>query len=167
MSLTDPAPVRIVVLGLGNTLLGDEGLGVRALHALRERVGDTYPEIEWVDGGTSGLEALACIEGRSHLLLLDAVQTGAAPGTLIRLTSDEIPATIALKLSMHEVVLADALALSALRGTLPGTRVLLGIVPEVIDWGEDLSTAVGDAMGALIAASERELRTWMKVPQET
>ncbi len=151
---------RILVLGLGNTLLGDEGLGVRALERLHALMGDARAEIVWLDGGTLGLEALPYLEEATHLLVLDAVQTGAPPGVLVRLEGDAIPAVIALKLSMHQVALADALAMARLRGTLPVQRVLWGLTPAVLDWGETLSLAVAAQIEALVAAAARELEGW-------
>jgi hydrogenase maturation protease len=159
MGNTDDTP-RILVLGLGNTLLSDEGLGVQAMERLHARIGDACPRVTWLDGGTLGLEALPYLEDCTHLLVLDAVQTGAPPGSLVRLEGEGIPTAIAQKLSMHQVALADALAVARLRGTLPAKRVLWGLTPALLDWGETLSNPVSRAMDALVYAAEKELREW-------
>ncbi|MFO7697837.1 MAG: HyaD/HybD family hydrogenase maturation endopeptidase [Anaerolineae bacterium] len=155
-----PKRPSILVLGLGNTLLSDEGLGVQALERLHASLGDARTDIAWLDGGTMGLEALPYIEEASHLLILDAIQTGDPPGALVCLQDDAIPAAIARKLSMHQVALADALAMAALRGTLPTRRVLLGITPAELDWGLTLSEVVSAQMDDLVAAAAGVLATW-------
>jgi hydrogenase maturation protease len=149
---------RVLVLGLGNTLLSDEGVGVQALDRLHARY--ELPGVTLQDGGTMGLEALPYLEAATHVLVLDAVQTGAPPGTLVRLVGEAIPAIVALKLSMHQVGLQEALAMARLRGTLPSQLVLLGIVPAVLDWGLALSPAVAAQLDALVEAAAAELAAW-------
>lgn len=82
---------NVLVLGVGNILLSDEGIGVRVVEALQQRY--RVPEgVEMVDGGTCGMDLLDLIAGRDHLILVDAVATGGPPGTVVRLEGDEIPA---------------------------------------------------------------------------
>jgi hydrogenase maturation protease len=149
----------ILVLGLGNLLLQDEGLGVHALEQLAA-LGPQSPEIELLDGGTLGLELLPRIEGATHLLILDAVRTGALPGTLVRLEGDAIPAALAHKVSPHQVGLQELLAVAAFRGALPAERVLLGLEPASLDWGTELTPEVADSMSALVGAAIEQLRAW-------
>ena len=115
-------------------MLSDEGLGVAAVQRLTEtyRLG---PEVEVLDGGTMGLDLLYRLEGVSHLIIVDAVKTGGAPGDLVRLEGDEIPKALATKMSMHQVGLQELLAVSELRGTLPPHVVLWGMEPASLDWG--------------------------------
>jgi hydrogenase maturation protease len=149
----------ILVLGLGNILLQDESLGVRALERLAE-LAPQSPTIELLDGGTLGLELLPRIEGATHLLILDAVRTGASPGTLVRLTGDAIPVALAHKISPHQVGLQELLAVAAFQGTLPAERVLLGLEPASLDWGAELTPAVADSMSTLVEAALAQLRLW-------
>ncbi|NTV64847.1 MAG: hydrogenase maturation protease, partial [Oscillochloris sp.] len=95
-------------MGLGNIILRDEGLGVRAYERLVERY--TLPaDIEGMDGGTLGLNLLPYLEDARRVLLIDAVRSGHEPGSIIRLEGDAIPAALALKMSMHQAGLHDLL----------------------------------------------------------
>jgi hydrogenase maturation protease len=152
-------PGGILVLGLGNILLRDEGLGVRALERLQAEV-DLPSRVRALDGGTMGLDLLPYIAGASRLLILDALRMGGAPGSLVRLEDDEIPAALAIKLSVHQVGLQELLAASRFQGTLPARITLLGIEPETIEWGLDFSPPVSAALDALVDAAVRELRAW-------
>ncbi len=110
---------RTVVLGVGNPLMGDDGLGLAALESLRHGW-RLPPTVELVDGGTWGLTLLPAIEAADRLLLIDAIDTGGAPpGTLHQLERDAIPRHLATKLSPHEVDLREVLALAELRGNAP------------------------------------------------
>ena len=149
----------ILVLGVGNVLLSDEGAGVRALERLQARY--LLPaQVQVLDGGTMGLDLLPYIEQASSLLLLDAVRMGQPPGSLVRLKGDEIPAALALKLSVHQVGLQELLAASLFRQTLPSRIVLLGIEPAVIQWGLELSAPVAAALDDLASAAASELESW-------
>ena len=148
-----------LVLGIGNILLQDEGLGIHAL----ERLTQDYvlpPGVRGMDGGVMGLDLLPYLEESAALLLIDAVQTGQPPGTLIRLEGEAIPATLALKMSMHQAGLQELLATSQLQGTLPSKVVLWGMEPANIDWGLGLSAPVVAGLDALVRAVVRELREW-------
>jgi hydrogenase maturation protease len=147
---------RILVLGLGNTLLSDEGLGVAAVRRLAETY-RCWPEVEVLDGGTLALDLLYRLEGISDLLIVDAVKTGATPGTLVRLEGDEIPKALATKMSMHQVGLQELLAVSELRGTLPARVVLWGMEPASLDWGAELTSPVASQLDALVRAVAHEL----------
>ena len=150
---------NVLVLGIGNVLLADEGAGVRALERLQERY--ALPEqVQALDGGTMGLDLLPYVEQASSLLILDAVQTGRPPGSLVRLEGDEIPAALALKLSVHQVGFQELLAASLFRGTLPKRIVLWGIEPASVEWGLDLSPAVAAKLDGLVLSAVQELRGW-------
>jgi hydrogenase maturation protease len=155
------APVEqdVLVLGLGNILLRDEGVGVRALERLRAEY-RLPPRVRALDGGTMGLDLLPYLGGASRLLILDALQMGGPPGRLARLVDDEIPTVLALKLSIHQVGLQELLAASRFQGTLPETLTLLGLEPASIEWGLELSPPVSAALNSLIKAAVQELRTW-------
>jgi hydrogenase maturation protease len=150
---------RILVLGLGNILLTDEGLGVRAV----ERLAATYelPEnVELLDGGTLGLDLLPRLAGVDALLLVDALKAGGQPGALVRLEEDAIQAVLAVKMSVHQVGLQELLAVSAFQGTRPSQIVLWGMEPAEIDWGLELSPPVAVRLDALAEAVGQELRAW-------
>jgi hydrogenase maturation protease len=150
---------RILLMGLGNILLQDEGLGVRAL----ERLTDNYAlpaEVEAVDGGTMGLDLLPYLEQVSDLLIMDAVQTGQPPGTLVRLEGEAIRAALSLKMSMHQVGLQELLAVSDLQGALPPRVVVWGMEPALLGWGLALSSHVAARMDNLVQAVAKELCDW-------
>lgn len=148
-----------VVLGLGNVLRRDEGLGIRALELLQRRY--TVPDnITLVDGGTLGLDLLAYVEGAEHLLVLDAALTDDPPGTLLRIAGAAIPAYFGLRTSPHEVGLADLLAVARLRGTEPREVVVLGMQPEALELGWGLSTTIAAKLDMLVEAAAAELRRW-------
>jgi hydrogenase maturation protease len=150
---------HVVVLGLGNLLRRDEGLGIRALERLQERY-RLPPEVQVIDGGTLGLELLSYIEGASHVLVLDAALTDSPAGTFIRLADSEMPAFFGIRTSPHEFALADLLAVMKLRGTEPGSLVVLGMQPETIELGWDLSQAVTDKLDAFVDMAVVELQQW-------
>ena len=147
---------KTLVLGLGNILLQDEGLGVRAVEQLVARY-ELPPDVEVLDGGTLGLDLLPRLDGVHTLLLVDAVKSGQPPGALIRLEGDAIPAALALKMSMHQLGLGDLLAVSTLRGTLPPRVILWGMEPASFDWSLDLSSPVTARLDELVQVVVQEL----------
>jgi hydrogenase maturation protease len=150
---------NVLVLGIGNILLRDEGAGIRALERLRARYLLPKP-VQALDGGTMGLDLLPYIEQASSLLILDTVRTGRSPGSLVRLERDEIPAALALKLSVHQVGFQELLAASLFRQTLPSRLVLWGIEPAVVNWGLELSAPVAASLDDLAGAAALELQNW-------
>lgn len=150
---------HILLLGLGNILLRDEGVGIRALERIQARY--HLPDaVQPIDGGVLGLELLTYMEEATALLVIDAVQTGKPPGTLVRLEGAEIPATLALKMSMHQVGFQEVMALSYLRGTAPPRTVVWGIEPAVLEPGTELSPVVAEQLDSLVQSVVSELGTW-------
>jgi hydrogenase maturation protease len=151
--------MKILVLGLGNILLHDEGIGVRVIEQLRARY--TFPDdVIVLDGGTLGLDLLAYIEEASHLVIVDAVNAGKEPGTLVRLVNDEIPAFLGPKVSPHQVGLQDLLALARLRGHFPTEVVLWGVQIEQLEPGLTLSPKVAAQIDPLCLRVIEELARW-------
>lgn len=150
-------PTSLLVLGLGNVLLADDGVGPAAIAWLQERVLPPAGVVV-VDGGTLGLSLLSYVEETETLLLIDAVMTGAAPGTLVRLEGDAVGPAVATRLSPHQIGVADLLEGATWRGKRPARILLLGIVPESIDLGVGLTPAVARSMPALIELIVGEAR---------
>jgi hydrogenase maturation protease len=149
----------VTVLGVGNILLQDEGLGVRAVEHLSAHYG--LPEdVRVVDGGALGLNLLPLIEDTNSLLIIDAIQASQEPGALVRLEGEDISGALALKMSMHQVGLRELLAVSSLRQTLPSRLVLWGMQPASIGWGLELSPPVAAGLGSLVEEVVGELRRW-------
>jgi len=156
---------NVLVLGLGNILLRDEGVGVRAVERLQERF-DFPAEVQVLDGGTLGLDLLPYVETADRLLILDAVETDHTPGTLVRLYGDEVPAFLSIKVSPHQMGLADLLAASRLRGQFPRELVLWGVKPEIVDAGLELSPPIAAQLDALVDRAIAELARWGIHPTE-
>jgi hydrogenase maturation protease len=152
---------RIIILGLGNLIRSDDGVGIHAIHQLmRDR---RIPEsVELLDGGTLGLQLLPAIQGVTHLLVLDAINTGAIPGTLARFDMSEME-PLPGSPSVHQIGFADVMAALRLLEKFPQRMILLGVQPEETGWGDKLSNAVQTSLPALIEAAMDELQQW--VPQ--
>ena len=147
---------RVVVIGLGNPLMGDDGLGLAVLDELR--AGYALPEdVELVDGGTWGMTLLPTIEDANELILIDAIDAGQPPGTLVRLERDRLPRYLATKISPHQVDLRDVLGLAELRGTLPRDTVALGLQPASIEFRNSLSDVLRCRVDTLARAVVQEL----------
>jgi hydrogenase maturation protease len=152
----DTAPGPVLVLGMGNILLTDEGLGVRALEAFRSRF-EIPQGVELLDGGTTGMGLLDDISGREHLVVLDAVQTGAAPGTLTVLRDGEIPVYFGRRATPHQLGLSDVLATLELAGEKPARVTVLGIVPDSLELSLELSDTIARQLDRLVDALAAEL----------
>lgn len=153
----------ILVLGLGNILLSDEGIGIRVLEALQGRC--TWPDhVTFMDGGVMGLEIMPYLESASKVLVLDAVITQAPPATLVRLADNEIPAMVAMKMSVHQVGFQEALAMCTVRDTLPEAMVLLGVTPQTLEPGVGLSPDVEAQIPAMVREAMVVLQAWQANP---
>ncbi len=150
---------KTLVLGLGNIIMRDEGLGVRACERLTQRY-RLPDDVTVLDGGTLGLDLLSYLEEVTDLLIIDAVSAGALPGSLVRLENEQIPQTLALKTSMHQVGLQELLAVMALRGQTLLRVVLWGMEPLILEPGLDLSEPVAMNLDALVTSVVAELRSW-------
>jgi hydrogenase maturation protease len=148
---------KVVVLGVGNLIMGDEGLGVRCIEQL-DADGVLPAGVVTIDGGTSTHELLGDLEDLELLVIVDAVASGGPPGSLIRLEGDRIPSAFSNKLSPHQHGINDLLATLRLLGRAPGRVVLHGVTPGCIELGLELSAAVEAALPALEARVLAELR---------
>jgi hydrogenase maturation protease len=143
---------RVLVLGVGNTLLGDEAAGVRVVEALASR--RPWPDgVEFVDGGTLSFTLAGTVAAHDALLVIDAAELGAAPGTVQLFQDDRMDAFLGgnRRQSVHEVSLLDVLAITRVEGLLPARRALIAIQPERIEWSESLSPAVAGAQERVCA----------------
>jgi hydrogenase maturation protease len=141
---------------MGNILLEDEGLGIRALEVL-QRDYEWPSGVELLDGGTTGMGLLDDISGREHLLVLDAVQTGEPPGTLVTMRGDEVPVYFGIRVTPHQLGLSDVLATLELSGEQPGSVTVLGLVPHSLEMSLELSRPIQARLGSLVEAAVGEL----------
>lgn len=147
----------VVVMGLGNVLLMDDGVGIAALHRLR-RDYRMPAGVELLDGGTLGLSLLPYIERARHLILLDAVRAdGASPGDLVRVEGAAVAPVVAERLSPHQVGVADLLAGAHLLERYPDSVVLLGVAPAEIELGTERTPDVEASLPALVEMAAQEL----------
>lgn len=142
---TEPAP--ILVLGLGNLLLSDDGIGPAVLQQLANSSFMWPKEVEFVDGGTQGLALLAQLEGRRSVIIVDALQTGAPPGTVHRLTLNQLRAISPGRANCgHEGNAGELLAAAQLLGELPDRLFIVGVEPQHVSTGFGLSDMVKQAI---------------------
>jgi hydrogenase maturation protease len=155
---------RALVIGLGNPLMGDDGLGLAALERLR---GAGLPgSVELLDGGTWGLNLLHRIEAADQVLFLDAVDAGRAPGDPVVLEREELPRLLDVKLSPHQIDLREVLALAELRGALPPRMAAVGLQPASVEMRAGLSPLLAERLGELVAMALDRLRAWGHVVPE-
>jgi len=148
--------LRAIILGIGNTILSDEGVGVHAAEALRAAY--ALPEgVEVIDGGTAGMELLDPLAGIDLLLVLDAVKAKRAPGTVICLVGKEVPVFFRSKLSPHQVSICDVLASLEFAGDPPKDLVLIGCEPLSLELGTELTPTVAEKVPEMVAAAVEQL----------
>lgn len=156
--------MRVLVLGLGNILLRDEGVGVRVIEALAGRY--LMPAgVELLDGGTSGMDLLDAIAGCDHLLICDAVRADAPPASVIRLSDAQVPALFRNRYSPHQLGVADVLATLVLTDETPASITLIGVVPADLGLGLELSPEVARAAERAAECLVAELRGLGLVPE--
>lgn len=147
-----------LVVGLGNPLRGDDGVGVRVAQALAKQ--ELPDGVEVVDGGTLGLGIVPLIEGRQRVILVDAAEVGRDPGEFTRFTLDEAHLLgTDQHLSVHDASLRDALQLAQVLQVLPDKVVVFGVQPATTQWDRELSPQVEATLPELIAAVLSEAAT--------
>lgn len=152
---------RTLVLGMGNTLLQDDGAGVHAVRLLQEQAGG-MPETEFLDVGTLSFTLAAVIEDAEKLIIIDAAKMQQAPGTVQVFEGEEMDHFLnrRRRLSVHEVSLVDLLAIARLTGMLPAQRALIGIEPQSIEWGDAPTSPVTQALPQAGAAALELIERW-------
>lgn len=145
----------VLVLGVGNIIMRDEGAGVEAVRRLAIRF--EIPEnVKCMDGGTQGMALLDRIMDARRLVVVDAVRTGDEPGTVVRFTPDEVAKETRFLSTTHQIGIPELLAIAGFEGRAPET-VIIGIVPEDISPGEGLSQTVERAMDRAVELVAEEL----------
>jgi hydrogenase maturation protease len=147
-----------VVIGVDNTILSDEGVGVHAAKLL-ESDPRLPAGVRVLDGGTIGLELVPYASEASHVLLLDAMTSGQAPGALARMAGKELLAATGGR-SVHQLGVADLLSALFLVSARPQEIVVLGVEPGNTDWGTSLSPEVEAALVPLVNAAFAQLKLW-------
>ncbi|MFZ4858464.1 MAG: HyaD/HybD family hydrogenase maturation endopeptidase [Desulfuromonadaceae bacterium] len=153
------SPISVLVLGIGNLVMCDDGVGVLVAQRLQQQY--LFPDnVEIMDGGTLGLDLLPKLENITNLILIDAVETGNKAGTCVRLYGNELPIALETKISPHQMGLKDLLAVSELMGHSPQEMVLLGVQPRSIEMEIGLTPEVEAQVDTLVANVLTELKNW-------
>jgi hydrogenase maturation protease len=153
---------KTVVLGVGNTIFSDDGVGVHAARLLKNDA-RLPADVSVLDGGTLGLELLAYVCDATRVLFLDAVNSGETPGTLSRMTADELLG-ISSGSNVHQLGVVDLIAAMILVSDAPREIIVLGVQPANTDWGTELSPRIRAALKPLVDAALTELRRWTASP---
>jgi hydrogenase maturation protease len=156
--------VRVLVLGIGNSLLTDDGVGVHAALRLAAALGDS-PDVTVLDAGTQSFSLFHYVECADALIALDAARDGRAPGELVLREGADFDRFVRRAgRSVHEVGLADLLDMARLGGRLPAHRVLIGIEPAATGWGLECTPAVEQAIPAAVNAALDHIHRWRARP---
>jgi hydrogenase maturation protease len=157
--MNDPGGGGVLVIGLGNPMMADDGLGLAALERLRQ--GWRLPKsVHLVDGGTWGMNLLPLIEEAERIVFLDAIDAGRPVGSLVQLEREELPRLFALKLSAHQIDLREVLAVAELRGTLPSDLAAIGLQPGRLELSSGLSPELECRLDELLTAVVARLERW-------
>jgi len=151
------------VIGVGNILLCDEGIGVHVVRELSRRGG--MPGVEFVDGGVAGATLLHLVEGEERVVLVDAVDAPFPPGTVVRMTPGDLAGSGGPAWSLHDLNLSDTLGMMRLRETLP-EMILLGVVPADIEtYSLDLSETIAARFGEIVEKVRSEIAAFAASPR--
>ncbi len=154
----EPA-LKIIVLGIGNTLISDDGVGVHIVNKLKQEY--TFPDnVTLIDGGTKGLDLLPFIEGSDRLLIIDAANFKKEPGIIDTVINDKIPAFLSHKLSAHQIGLPDMLFAAKLMDICPKEMCLIGIQPKSMETSTEMSEEIKARFDDLYARVLDKLREW-------
>lgn len=149
---------KVVVLGVGNILLKDEGIGVHVVRVLQEMMPEQRPDLEIIDGGTAP-DAFLLLNGVYKLVIVDAVRAGGTPGAVYRFHPDDIRSLNSISLSVHQVGVLNSLQMMALAGSSPEEVVIIGVEPAEIDWGLELSPGLSQRMPQVLKVVVDEIAT--------
>ena len=153
--------MKTLVLGIGNTLLTDEGIGIHVLQALEPELAN-WPDVTLLDGGTLSFTLAGPIEDADALIVVDAANLQMQPGAWTLLEGEAMDAFLMgnRKSTVHEVGLTDLRAIAILAGHWPEKRAMLAIRPDVVDWGEFPTPSVAAAIPPACAAIVEQIREW-------
>ncbi|MFH1169854.1 MAG: HyaD/HybD family hydrogenase maturation endopeptidase [Chloroflexota bacterium] len=151
----EPEPLpRVVIIGVGNLLLTDEGIGVHAVMALQKA--GLPPDVRVIDGGTSP-DVITYCEAGEKLIIIDAMQAGYEPGTIYRLHPPDLALVSEDKVSAHQLGVIQSLELMKLAGREPPETVIIGVEPQTMDWGTELSATLREKLPEIITTVIREI----------
>ena len=149
--------MKITVLGLGNILLRDEGVGI---HVLKDLENHLPEDVEILDGGTIGLPLLTYLSDATHLVIIDAVRTDAPPGTVMLFGQEELMRGPPVRFSVHDISITDLISLLKFKYDRLKDVRLIGVVPERTGEGIGLSERVKRAVGKVEGMVKGVIEEW-------
>lgn len=161
--LNELAQPKIIILGIGNLLLGDEGIGIHFVRMLNEDDLD-YANLEIIDGGICP-EFASFVEDAHKLIIVDAVKGGKKPGTIYHFSIDAVMVDLPMKLSLHQMDVIDSLKMLKLVGREPKDTIIIGIEPKNIDCGLELSPEVKKGLAELRKIVIEEIKKTKLLPR--
>jgi hydrogenase maturation protease len=150
---------KITILGIGNTLFSDEGVGIYLLPILETALKD-YENIEFIEGLTDGMKLLGPVEDAENLIIIDAINAGKPGGTIIKLEGDEIPAYFGIKMSVHQMGFQEVLLAAKLRERYPKQIVMYGMQPTSLELGIGLTEKNQARLEELAKSIICQVETW-------
>jgi hydrogenase maturation protease len=150
---------KITILGIGNTLFSDEGVGVHVLPLLEEMY-DGDPTIEIIEGSTDGIKLLGPVEDAEYLIVIDAINAGKQGGTLITLVDEQIPAYFGIKMSIHQMGFQEVLLAAKLRERYPKHIVMFGMQPSSLELGVQLTDINQEKLPDLVDLVKSQINQW-------
>lgn len=153
---------KITILGIGNTLFSDEGVGIHLLPLLEDALKDVE-NIEIIEGLTDGMKLLGPVEDAENLIIIDAINAGKEPGTIITLVEDEIPAYFGIKMSIHQLGFQEVLLAAKLRERYPKKIVMFGMQPTSLQMGIELTDTNQKKLGELAKTVIDQVKRWRDV----
>lgn len=152
----------VIVIGLGNTLMSDEGVGVRVLQRLSD-FADEFPSVDFADAGTGGISVLHLIEGRDKGIFIDCATMGEDPGYIRKFAPREIKSTKVLThQSLHEFDLIKIIEMADQLGQCPAEIVIFGVEPQSVKPGCELSEILADRLDEYATVIRKELALYQK-----
>lgn len=147
-----------IVLGLGNPLMADEGIGIKLIEMLQSASGD-FPGVDFIDAGTGGMNILHLISGRKKTVIIDCCIMGTEPGTIKQFTSDEVKSVKQLThLSLHEVDILKVIEIAKQLGDCPESIIFFAIEPEKIELRMEISQPLVDQLGRYVEMIKQQLK---------
>lgn len=150
---------KVTIIGLGNTLYSDEGVGIHILPLVSEALKD-IPNVEIIEGSTDGIRLLGPVEDTEQLILLDCINGGQPPGSFYTVAKEEIPAYCGVKLSVHQLGFQEVLFAARIRERTPQRMVMFGVQPASLEFGIGLSELIEGCQDALVQMVCRQIGKW-------
>ncbi len=151
--------MKALVLGIGNLLIGDEGVGCKAVEELSRRY-QMPSNVECVDGGTAGFELLPFLDDKDQVILIDALKNDMEPGTVMMIEDEYVPKAFLNSITPHQLGISDVLAAAQLTDNIPEKLILFGVEPKQLEVGIRLSAEVEAGMEKVINAVVEQLRNF-------